>query len=368
MRAENLPAGTFSVTVTDANGCTNTASVDIEQPERVDIDFEKIDVKCHGEWTGIAEAKPVGGVAPFTFNWSNTGTTARVEYLSAGNFTCTLTDRNGCTAIDFVNIKQPASKLEVDGFGTGIKCFGERNGRINISATGGTVPYSYGLDGQNWNGSPIQIGLVAGFYTGRVRDANGCLAEKPGIEVKDRGQLELELGTDQTIVLGQSTQLNLQITGATPPVEIIWQPQDSLWLSCMDCPNPTVDSLFYEHTFRVLVIDSSGCAAEDLITIFVEKPRRVFVPTGFSPNGDDANQLLLVHGQPGVKIIRFRVYDRWGEAIWEAQKFDINDPIVGWDGTFRGKECDPGVYIWTLEVEYIDFVKEFFKGQTVLIR
>jgi gliding motility-associated-like protein len=368
MTAINLPAGTHSVTVTDINGCKSAATAALGQPQKLTMNFEKIDVQCFGESTGLVQSKPTGGTSPYQFSWSNGAQIDRAENLAAGNISVTVTDQNMCTATENTAVKQPDSPVSASGFGQGIQCFNQKNGRISIAAAGGTSPYDYGLDGQTWNGSPIQIGLAAGIYQGHVRDANGCKTTTSDIEVADRGQISLEIGPDFTILLGQSSQLFLTISGGQKPYEIIWDPADSLWLSCMDCADPKVDSLFYEHTFRVLVIDSSGCSAEDFITVFVDKPRRVFVPTGFTPNGDGENDILMIHGQKSVKIIQFRVFDRWGEPLFEVKNFDINDETIGWDGHFRGKESDPGLYIWTLEVEYLDFVREFLKGQTMLIR
>src|SRR5690606_26616494 len=111
-----------------------------------------------------------------------------------------------------------------------------------------------------------------------------------------------------------------------------------------------------------------GCRASDRILVVVEKPRKVFVPTAFSPNGDLNNDRLLVHGQQTAQVVEFRVYDRWGELVYEGQDFPLNDTDNGWDGEFRGKPMDPGVYVWVLEVEYMDGVREVFKGNTTLIR
>lgn len=104
----------------------------------------------------------------------------------------------------------------------------------------------------------------------------------------------------------------------------------------------------------MVVTDSAGCRAEDQIQVSVEKPRKVFVPTGFAPNGDFTNDLLLVHGQSGSKALDFKVYDRWGELVFELKDFSFNDEHMGWDGNFRGQACEPGVYVWILEVEYVD--------------
>jgi gliding motility-associated-like protein len=116
------------------------------------------------------------------------------------------------------------------------------------------------------------------------------------------------------------------------------------------------------------VSDSAGCRAEDQVRIQVLKPRKVFVPTGFSPNGDGNNDLLLLHGQSNTRVLSFALYDRWGEQVYQGRDFLLNDPAQGWDGQFQGKPCDPGVFVWVLEVEYSDGVKDLYKGNTTLVR
>ena len=92
------------------------------------------------------------------------------------------------------------------------------------------------------------------------------------------------------------------------------------------------------------------------------------MPTGFSPNGDNNNDLLLVHGQNGVKIKTFQVYDRWGEAVYVRENFDINDSSAGWDGKYRDQALNPGIYMWFLEAVYPDGFTEIKRGQTTLLR
>ena len=115
-------------------------------------------------------------------------------------------------------------------------------------------------------------------------------------------------------------------------------------------------------------VDSAGCRALDSVTVNVVKPRFVFVPTGFTPNGDFVNDRLTIRGKEGTKIITFKVYDRWGELLYEAQDFKINNDDFGWDGKFKGETMTSGMYVWYMEVEYIDKEKEIIKGNTSLIR
>jgi gliding motility-associated-like protein len=122
--------------------------------------------------------------------------------------------------------------------------------------------------------------------------------------------------------------------------------------------------------YTVQITDANGCEAEATILVDVLKPREVYVPTGFTPNSDLINDLLVVYGVSRTieTIDVFRVYDRWGELVYED--FDVvpNDESRGWNGQFRGKDCDPGVYVWYLEVRYKDGFEDRLHGNTTLIR
>ncbi len=367
--AQNLAAGTYSVTVTDANQCPATATVTITQPPALKINLVPTHVKCYGESNGSAKAIASGGTPPYSYQWgSGNGQGQEVRDLPAGTAGLVLTDANGCQASDSVAINQPASAVGGSAEKRDPLCFGGHDGEVDITASGGTPPYRYALDNRPFNGSPKQIGIGAGIYTPKIMDKNGCTAELTPIEVEQRDQIMVELGPDITIELGENTQLLAQVSNAVGSIMYAWNPKDSLWLSCLDCPDPFVDSLQYQNIFKVQVKDSLGCFAEDLIRVVVDKPRKVFVPTAFSPNGDLNNDLLLIHGQSNARVLDFRVYDRWGEQVFQTGNFNLNDTAAGWDGNFRDKPLDPGVYVWILEVQYIDGVREVFRGNTTLIR
>jgi gliding motility-associated-like protein len=101
----------------------------------------------------------------------------------------------------------------------------------------------------------------------------------------------------------------------------------------------------------------------------VTKPRRAAAPGAFTPNGDGTNDIFFIQGDDKVsKVLVFRVYDRWGELIFSTENTVPNDPITGWDGTFKGEKMNSGVYAWYAEVEYIDGFKEVLKGDVTLLR
>jgi gliding motility-associated-like protein len=279
-----------------------------------------------------------------------------------------LSDQNGCSFSDSVEIIQPESPLGGSTTKIDIGCYGDGGGEIWISGMGGTSPYRFALDAAAWNGSPKQIGLQAGIYIPRIQDKNGCEVDLSPVEILQRPPVQVDLGAAITINYGESAQLMAEVSGALEPVQYFWNAADSLWLSCLDCPDPFVDDLEFGRWFELTIVDSLGCTATSRVLVNVEKTRKVFVPSGFSPNGDGANDLLLAHGQSTTRVLDFQVYDRWGELVYEGGGFQLNDSNVGWDGTFRGQTASSGVYVWVLQVEYQDGVQETFRGSTTLIR
>lgn len=367
--AQDLPADRYVVTVTDINNCQDIVELELTDPPAIVSTLLPEHVACFGASTGSIALTATGGKAPLTYLWDNGQTTSAATALNAGYHKVTITDGNGCVQIDSTLVRQPGSAPDALLNIVPTDCYGGSDGRIEINGSGGTPPYQYTLGNRPWNGSPLQIGLKAGNYLPRIQDANGCITELPLTNVPEPDPVAIDLGAALTIELGSNTQINAQVSNAHLPLETIsWQAADSVWLSCLDCLQPEVRNLLFENTFELYVVDSKGCTGEAALTISVDKPRKVYVPTGFTPNEDHANDALMVHGQSSAHILDFRIFDRWGELVYRAQDFYANDEQAVWDGTLRGKPMQPDVYVWVLEVEYLDGVKEVLHGQTTLIR
>ena len=114
-----------------------------------------------------------------------------------------------------------------------------------------------------------------------------------------------------------------------------------------------------------VIVDSAGCLSVDEITINVEISGDVYVPNLFSPNGDGVNDVLNIYGW-SVDEVDFRIYDRWGELIFQSS--DPNLSSWGWDGTYRGVELNSAVFVYTVEVTYMDGREQVQHGNITLIR
>ncbi len=362
-----LAAGVFAVTLTDANDCVATLNVSIVQTTPIRAVFSTTAVDCYGAATGAASVVVSGGSTPYQYAWSNGATGATIQNVPSGEYMLAVTDGLGCLTEFSVTVPQPDAPLTAAPKLQAPSCFGEDNGRIELETTGGTPGYIYSIDGGPFAGNRIFIALRAGSYTVVVKDSKGCTFNTGSLVLAEPPQLTLDLGPDVTVSYGDTLVLNPQLVGAAAPVLYEWRPRDSTVFSCLNCPNPVVRTLF-QRAVTLVVTDANGCSAEDLLTVFVVKDPRAFVPTGFTPNGDGMNDRLLVHGRAGTRVLSFRVFDRWGQLLYEGGDFEVNDVVFGWDGNFRDKPANAGAYIWTLTVELPDGSKETLSGETNLIR
>lgn len=165
-----LGAGMYSVTVTDNDGCTHSDSVTISQPTALEGMETVTDISCNGETDGQIVVSPMGGTPGYTIAWNGGSTSTVLDSLSAGTYTYTLTDSNGCTYVDSVSIIEP-SALAASGSVTD-ETTGQSNGAIDLTVSGGTPNYSF-----LWsNGATTEdlTGLAAGTYSCTVTDGNGC--------------------------------------------------------------------------------------------------------------------------------------------------------------------------------------------------
>jgi hypothetical protein len=166
----NLPAGTYTVTITDANSCTLTQAVTITQGSAINPLIATTNNLCAGENNGSIDLTVSGGTLPYAYLWSNNSNSEDISNLAAGSYTITVTDGLGCTASTTVNITEPTA-LSITTTSTD-ELLGN-DGTASVTTSGGTAPYSI-----TWQPGGITTaaisGLTAGLYMVTVTDANGC--------------------------------------------------------------------------------------------------------------------------------------------------------------------------------------------------
>ena len=123
--------------------------------------------------------------------------------------------------------------------------------------------------------------------------------------------------------------------------------------------------------YSITVTDEFGCSATNDLLIQVTNPRLIAIPNAFNPNSNNSlNQTFTIRGGQDVEIVRsIDVYNRWGEVVFSDRDFPTDDPMRGsWDGDFRNQEAQTGVYVYVVEVLFIDGFTKIYTGDVTLLR
>ena len=350
--ATNLPVGSYTITVTDANACTVDSIITISNTNGPVVSISAFtNPSCSGLANGTASVISTGGTGAIIYQWSTGAVNSNtINNLGGGVYTVIATDSLGCSGSVNVILVEPAL-ITANLITTAAYC-GTSTGGAQANASGGTGPLSY-----NWsNGSTAIItnGLPPGACNLTITDSLGCVQIFTGF-VENTGAFTVDAGLNVTIDAGSS--IELQGNGPSDGV-YNWSPIE--FLSCTTCVNtlatPEVTTVY------VLTVNQSGCIATDTVLVEVnEKCGDIFVPSGFTPNNDGTNDILRVRGNC-IKELDFKVFDRWGELV-----FQTSDQTIGWDGTFKGKPALAGVYVYYINA-VVKGANINSQGNTTLIR
>lgn len=259
----NLPGGNYSVIIIDSNGQVAFGTVSINQPPEIIPTATNIQpISCHGSTTcdGQATIAVTGGFPGYTFTWANGGTSATNFGLCFGDNYVTITDQNGCTAIDTINVPQPDSLTLVASNDTQV-CISNSH-MVSATAGGGTPPYTY-VWSTGQTGSPVSVTtLMPTTYTVQVFDSNNCAGPVDTILVTVKDSLSATATTaDDTICIGDQTTLTALALGGDGSYSYVWSNGD---IGSPILVSPTVSTLY-----QVTVTD--GCLSPPTVaTVFVQ--------------------------------------------------------------------------------------------------
>ncbi len=335
-----LGAGNYDVVVKDNNDCETNGTVTIDEmnaPSIVLVNSE--DASCFGASDGSAIVDATGGTSSYTYSWSPSGGNgSTATNLPSGTYDVTVEDDAGCSDDLQITISEP-DEITVSEVITNTDC-GLDNGEIELTVTGGSGNYTYDWS-PNVSTSNQATDLAVGTYEVIVTDGNGC-SQTVSYDVVTGNSFYIEVTPDSfTIEKEESANINLFVDPNVTVESIVWTP--SAGLSCSDCADP-IASPKTSTTYIVTVTDENGCTAVDTVKIIVVLPcAAIFVPNTFSPNNDGLNDLECVLGDC-IASMEFTIYNRWGEPI-----FSTKTQEECWDGTFRGKLVQTGVYAYKLK-------------------
>ncbi len=217
----------------------------------------------------------------------------------------------------------------------------------------------------NPNGyNPVVSPLETTTYTATLSDSVGCFSGSADITVHVKSLPTVDAGADSTYPY--DTPFSIHPTYSSNVASYVWSPTDSL--SCNTCAFPNGVS-WATTTYLVTVTSDSGCVARDSVTIFVQcKDSYILMPTAFTPNNDGLNDFYYPLTRGIKKIVRFTIYNRFGQIVYEAKNFLPNDKNYGWDGQLKSWAQPSSVYVYVIEAICDVGDTVYKKGSFVLIR
>ena len=246
---QQLAAGNYSVTVTDANGCTSTIAIQLNNTSALTITSTSGNIACAGSNTGWINTNATGGVAPYSILWNNGQTQNSISNLATGNYSVNYTDAFGCSSQSTFTINSTTDSIEVDFTTSDVKCFGDSSGTINTIVNGGTAPYTY-LWSNNLTSGMIN-NLPKGIYTVTITDANGCAVTKSVSLSQPLAPIQINASLYHIACKGDSTgSIELFVNGSLGNYTYLWS---------NDSTTKRISNL-QAGNFSVIVSDMNGCS------------------------------------------------------------------------------------------------------------
>jgi gliding motility-associated-like protein len=369
-------AGQYILSIEDTiNGCVSIDTINVVD----DYEYPTVDagedflLPCFEDFSTL-NGTVNASASNLQYNWTTpdgnilSGTNTPSPAIDQeGVYTFTVLNlSNGCESFDLVQITEDVPNI-LEVVTSDPLCAGSFGTLEFTNVEGGTAPYLYSINnGDNFTYDLNYSFLYPGEYSVLVQDANGCETETQLAVITDPPILNIDLISSIEYLEGESAQISATINFSMDLVESIsWYPSEGL--SCVDCLNPLVtiqDPSIYELT----VITNNGCSERAFVNVLVDKSADLFIPNIFSPNTDSENEIFMIYAN--MRNIRevqsFEIFDRWGEKVFTQYNFQPNDPAHGWDGTLRGEELDPAVFVYYARVEMLDGRIEFFEGDVYL--
>ena len=373
-----LCAGTYHIEVKDANGCAVIDSITMIEPDElvVEIDsFNTKDVNCSGEDSGQIKVKFSGGNTDgqYTFKWNpDVSSTNLASDLPKGLYTVTVTDHKGCQATTSYELKGQAILRFIAKQKDTIKCFGDKTCIYLDTVYGGAGPaYSFSLNGGSVYpyGSCIEVVGSKEPYLVTVFDSEGC-KEEDDILISQPDEIFVDLGNDIEIDLGDSKTVSINTNTNISNVKWIIDTLSINYEYLNDLHTELKINAFKDSKMVATVISTDGCEATGEVNVLVNTFRNVYVPNIFTPDGDGLNEEFKITIGKGVKKVNyFKIFDRWGNLMHEENNLlPVSGNVGAWDGTYRGRKVNPGVYVYLIEVEFMDDRVILYRGAVTVVR
>ncbi len=354
---------TIALVAINSSGCSDTVKTSIEAYSIPALNVARDTFVC--QYKGIN----LQATGANTYNWipstglsCTTCSTPIANPNSAINYIVKGTSIHGCTAFDTVKVivKYP---FKINYSNRDTLCTGSSK-KLFVNGTNNFLwTPSAGLS-SNTSATPTAQPHTTTNYMVVGTDDKGCFKDTGYVFIKVFPIPEVNAGGFKTINIGKTLDL---LPIISPDVtEVLWSPTTGIFRNSYPgiSIKPTTNT---EYT--VVVKNAGGCYAQDKVSVYVIcNGANVFIPNTFSPNGDGANDIFYPRGSGLFKIKTLRIFNRWGELVFEKNSFDPNDASAGWDGTFKGVKLNSDVFVYTIDIICDNNSILIYKGNVALIQ
>jgi gliding motility-associated-like protein len=368
---DSLGAGQYTVVVSDINQCATTLILNINQPQSaITISSSIINPSCYGYTNGSASVSVSGGNSPYNYQWSTGGTLQTITNVTAGTYSVDVTDANGCTLTEEITISQPDSLIA----------------QITLPDTLGCKPFTAQLINSSigqYASAVWEIGngdiLVSSNSANYTFNQLGCFDISLTISSANGCVASTQLNSAVCVVAGPTASfysINDEIDFYSGLLQLVntsqgvnnsyqWYFSDGFQSNVENPAHYFPEQQNTNYDIMLIAIDSNGCIDTALQNYIQQEVNVMNVPNSITADEDGLNDLFKpVFALPDIiKTYEMEIYNRWGQLIYST-----NSQYDGWDGTFKGKKCQPGAYTWKITyTDYMGFTKDAH-GHVVLLR
>jgi hypothetical protein len=249
------------------------------------------------------------------------------------------------------------------------KCFGETGTFTVLNANNGLPPYQFSIDGGlTFSTDSIFSNIAPDDYNFALKDATDCSINSNFTIVQPQ-EIGLQLDSSVTIELGNTIYLNANLSVSPILIDsVLWLPSEGL--DCSTCLSTSAQPN-KNTTYSIFIKDLEGCTETASVAVNISRAASsIYAPTALNTESTEANNYFTLYSRAGLveKIVTLRIWNRWGELVFERENFADNAPDLGWNGAFRQKKAAPGVYAWWAKVLLIDGTVVDQEGEVTLVR
>jgi gliding motility-associated-like protein len=362
---EDLEAGDYFFTVKDENNCLAFLRISLQDPLPPSFNASTLPPNCANSFDAFSEITLSGDRAPYELAWPDGSSRLSRSDLTSGTYQLTVKDKNQCEYLFDLNIPGPEALFIDELLVEDNICFGDSIGSIQFTPSGGSGRFTLFLEGKILSTNEPLSQLTAGVYSIVVEDSRGCRLEQR-VTIDQGNPIRADAGQDASLTLGSSLLLEGSVFPPSGNYTYLWTPLENL--NCPQClstlANPVKSGYFY---FQVW--DENLCSALDSIWVEINKNTEVFIPNVFSPNNDGINDFFSVFVNQGVeKVESMKIFNRWGALIYEGVDLPGGIEKLGWDGTFKGRIVDQGVYVYSILLRFKDNTVIEYSGDVTILR